>query len=142
MIAHFKIHRQLAEGLQIRLSCVATGHGSIDAVHPCQGEATLQQLRQRVHTSILAQSVQNPQKFLTLGGLIPNQCVINAAKTTFCTERSQIIGSKAKYRTGKGADQRNILTGIVNGLQKRAQRTDFLRLQQIRTAAGGAANIP
>ena len=135
-------HRQFIEQPQIGPFGLAAGHGCVNAVHPGQGKAAFQQSGQRLLPGFPAKLSQDFQKILGFGAWIGTQGIVHCAGFPGSPEGCQIICSKIEQGTCQCGDQRNVLPGILDNLQKRPEGTNFRRLHQVGAAAGGAADSP
>ena len=140
--AVFKVTGILKEGLQILRPGLAAGHSGKEAVQSGFRQRFFQQSRQGAVSCLPAKIVQHPQKRLCLWLPADKQCVIEAAFGLPCPDFCQIVRGKAEYRACQNAEQRDILPGILNGLQKAAKGCHFPGLQQIRSTPCGAADTP
>ena len=138
--ALFKGHRQGIKGLQIGFLCLSAGFGGIYTVHTGQGKDILQQYRQRLQSCLPTQSLQDLQKVFRLFRFPDAQGIVNTAVTPLAAQGCQIISRKPKHRACQQSDQRNILPGVADGLQKCPQHRDFLGLQQILATTADTAN--
>ena len=140
MAAVFEARRQLVKGLQIGLSDLTVRHGGVNAVHAGQGENLLDQVGDGVHPGFPAQHRQIRKELNGFLVFVFQKRVIDGALGITAPEGRQLVGGEAKYGAGHGGDQGDILPGVGNGLQNGAQGLDLGSLQQVRTAAGGAAD--
>ena len=140
--AAFKITGILKEGLQILRPGLASGQSREKAVQPGFRQRFFQQSRQGAVSCLPAKIIQHPQKCLRLWLPAGKQRVIEAAFGLPCPDFCQIVCGKAEYRACQNAEQRDVLPGILNGLQKASQGLHLPGLQQIRSAPCGAADAP
>ncbi len=140
--AAFKVASVLEEGLQVLCPYLAPRHGGEKAVQTGLRQGFFQQSRQSAVPCLPAKDVQHPQEFRRLWLLTVKQRVIKAPlgfpRPNFC----QVVGGKAEYRACQNAQKRNVLPGILDGLQKASQGLHLTGLEQIRSGSRGAANAP
>ena len=135
-----KVTGVLIEGLNIRRFGISAGHGGINAVHPGHQQAFFHQSRQGVTLCLGTEGIKRQKERFRLSVSAGHQRVIKGSIFLLCPDLGQILRRKAKHRACQYADEWNVLPGIHHCLQKAAKRADLLSLQQIGTAAGGAAD--
>ena len=138
--AVFVTGRQLVECLEVCLSCFAVGPGTVDAVHPGQLEDLLDQVGDGVHPGLPAKGGQGLQEFDGTWILVQQHGFIDGTMLLLAPESRQLIGGEAEDGASQSRQQGDILPGVGNGLQDGPQDLNFLAGQQIRAAAGGAAD--
>ena len=140
--AVFKVTGILKEGLQILRPGLAPGHGREKAVQPGFRQRFFQQSRQGAVPGFPAKQLQYPEEFLRLWLPAFQQGIVKTPLGLPCPDFCQIVCGKAEYRTCQNAEQRDVLPGILNRLQKASQGLHLPGLQQIRSAPCGATNAP
>ena len=128
----------MVKGLNVRCFRFAAGHGCKNTVHAGQQQTFLHQPGQGAAFCLRAEGIQRQEKRFCLWVSAGHKGVIEGAFFLLRPDLGQVLRREAKYRACQHAEQRNILPGVHYRLQQAAEGADFLSLQQVRAASGGA----
>ena len=137
-----KIRSQTVELPQILLGRLPAGHHRIDIVNAGFGKDQLQQLRQSPHACGGTQPGQEGQEGSRFVILPLRQRIKEPFPPGPRPEPGQVLGRKSEEGACQTGKQRNVLSGIGNGLQKALQHLNFRALKNVRPGIRTAADAP